>query len=139
MIIEYIAALIFSKIFLPLDYCSPPSPVQVSSSLWKNDIVYPRVIHSQKNSWEEFLCILSGFFISYQKSMGPLVSVTTQPQWKKDIGTHNSLFQQSRGTNKKKQTEGAFTYSSNIYYCFCFLICAINPLMLYMFFFFFFE
>lgn len=93
MIIEYIiAALIFSKIFLPLDYCSPPSPVQVSSSLWKNDIVYPRVIHSQKNSWEEFLCILSGFFISYHKSMGPLVSVTTQPQWKKDIGTHNSLF-----------------------------------------------
>ena len=55
MIIGYIiAALIFSKIFLPLDYCSPPSPIQVASSLWKNDIVYLRVFHSQKKSWEEF-------------------------------------------------------------------------------------
>lgn len=27
---------------------------EVASSLWKNDIVYPRVFHSQKKSWEEF-------------------------------------------------------------------------------------
>lgn len=109
--------LFFSKIFLsPLVSSLSLWFPQFTSVLWKNDAVYPTMYHSKKHSCQDFLFILSGFFISCRKSMGPLVSMALSAKGKQGIGPIILCFHSLGPQTRRKQAGWAFTDWTSVYW-----------------------